>query len=206
MKGRTTSQSNVTFEKHIFKKWSWVKFHPICWFNLKSKAVIKPIANKSKSILLWSTYFPRFAFGVKFSNPWEDLMYLMMKAWKQKAFDFCCWTGTQTPKCCHCLLLPASPQMMVVELKWFTPHFSICKINLIISLLHSESKSILMVRTRHNPSRKMFSWKSSKLYSTFQDKNYNRSIFTLSFYSAVSKYIFFNNKEWHQKKKKAIRI
>lgn len=207
MKRRTTSQSNVTFEKHTFKKWSWVKFHPVCWFNLKREAVIKPIANESKSILLWSMYFPRFVFGVKFSNPWEELMYLMMKAWKQKAFDFCCWTSTQTPKWYHCLLLPASPQMMVVvELKWFTPHFSISKINLIIWLLHLESKSVLMVRTtRHNPARKIFSWKSSKLYSTFQDKNYNRSVFTLKFlFCCIQVYIFLiikSNKERHQKKK-----
>lgn len=55
----------------------------------------------------------------------------MMRAWKQKAFDFCCWTGRQTPKWCHCLLLPASPQLMVVELKWFTSQFFTLELNFI---------------------------------------------------------------------------
>lgn len=58
-------------------------------------------------------------------------MYLITRAWKQKAFDFCCWTGRQTPKWFPCLLLPAPPQMKVLESKWFTPQFSIPELNLI---------------------------------------------------------------------------
>lgn len=52
------------------------------------------------------------------------------------------------------------------------------------------------MRTRHNPSRKIFSWKSSKLYATFEEKNNNLSVSTLSFYSAVSKCLFCNIREF----------
>lgn len=71
-----------------------------------------------------------------------------MRAGKQKAYNFCCGTGRQQPKLGH-LLFPAtagdeaplekahpnqpskSPQVVVLELKWFTQQFSIPEWNLI---------------------------------------------------------------------------
>lgn len=48
------------------------------------------------------------------------------------------------------------------------------------------------MRTRHNPSKKISSWISSKLYATFEEKNNNLLVSTLSYYSAVSKHPFCN--------------
>lgn len=166
---------------------------PMCCFNLKREAVIKPIANPNPSCEAW--IFQDWEVGSEVFKPLGEVNVFNGEGSETESIWFLLLGRRQTPKWCHCLLLPASPQMMV-ELKWFTPQFSIPELK-----LHFKSKSILIVRTRHNPSRKMFSWRSSKTYATFEEKNNHHSVFTLSFYSSVSKYlIYFNNSLWHQKK------
>lgn len=69
---------------------------PNTLIQLKKRACHKAYCKQIQIYPSVKHVFSKTVLGVKFSKPWEEFMFLMTKAWKQKVFDFCCWTGRHT--------------------------------------------------------------------------------------------------------------
>lgn len=82
---------------------------PMCCSNLKREAVIKPIANPNPSCEAWIF---QDCVGSEVFKPLGEVHVFNGEGSETESIWFPLLGRRQTPKWCHCLLLPASPQMM----------------------------------------------------------------------------------------------